>query len=325
MSEAPKHAKHAARPSDAQANASTDEQTALSPKPGTLARGAHAVTPEVVPDRPPLVQKLHDFAENRNPYTPPERLYTDRTSEEVSRLETKGLRRPFDLPLAVKIVLGASVAVAAVAGGVFVYHSADAILNADQREQAALQESLAREVRLNLPALSTLAPLDNASILATLQAESANVVDLTPLLADETGMEVVKLADDVDASNAETAAALWTGVGSLNAAEAVHLLNGSWLLAIDHSDGVNLNVRFADFTSGSAEAALAAAVTAQGLDGTATGDVTQDSSGNTIQTGSVTIADVPYQWQISVCPLDEFYGIAGMPETAMYVGVRLFQ
>ena len=67
----------------------------------------------------------------------------------------------------------------------------------------------------------------------------------------------------MDASNAETAAALWTGVGSLNAAEAVHLLNGSWLLAIDRSDGVNLNVRFADFTSGSAEAALAAAVTAQ--------------------------------------------------------------
>ena len=186
MSEAPKHAKHAARPSDAQANASTDEQTALSPKPGTLARGSARASRRKWCQTGPRSSRNCTISRRTAILT--RRLSAcipTGPSEEVSRLATKGLRRPFDLPLAVKIVLGASVAVAAVAGGVFVYHSADAILNADQREQAALQESLAREVTLNLPALSALAPLDNAGILATLQAESANVVDLTPLLADE--------------------------------------------------------------------------------------------------------------------------------------------
>ncbi len=325
MSEAPKHARHAAATPAAPQASSEAEQTALASSRGELARGAHAVTPEVLPDRLPLVQKLHDFAENRNPYTPAERLYTDRTSEEVSRLDGRALDRPFELPLPVKVGMGVAAAIALVAGGVFVYRTADSILYADEREQAALQESLSRDVTLGLPALSTLLPLDDASIMATLQEGGLNVVSLSDLLGSADGFEVVKLADGVEASEAVTEAAVWAGTGSVDAAEAVRLLNGSWTLSVDRSDGVNMNARFADFTSGSADAALAAAVTAQGLDGTATGDVTQDSSGNTIQVGQLSTDDALYQWQVSVCPLKDVYAVSGMPNTAMYVGVRFVQ
>ncbi len=321
MSDAPKHAKHAAPEGDG-ANGKGFELSRITKGGSSLARGgAHAVKPEVLSDKPTVVQKLHEFAENRNPYTPPERLYTDRTSEGVSRLDGTALSRPFDLTMPARIVMGVAVAAAAVLGGIAVFNVADTVLNADARSQAAFEDVLAREVSLDVPVLKDIALADDAAIRATLEANGAALVDVKDM-SETGGLSVVKLPADVDPT---AALALWAGTGSVSASDAASALYGAWFLNVEREDYVSMTLRYADFESGDESAALAAAVTAEGLDGTQNSEISEDSSGNTIQTGAVDAGGVMYNWQVSVCSLGEVFSVEGMPSSAIYVGVRFTQ
>ncbi len=321
MSDAPKHAKHAAPAGDG-ANGKGFELSRSIKGGSDLARGgAHAVKPEVLSDKPTVVQRLHDFAENRNPYTPPERLYTDRSAEGVSRLDGTALSRPFDLTMPVKIVMGVAVAAAAIIGGMAVFNTADTVLNAEARSEAAVGEVLSREVSLDLPVLKDIALADDATMRATLEAGGAALIDVKDMSATG-GLSVVKLPADVDPV---AALALWAGTGSVSASDAASALHGAWFLSVEREDYVSMTLRFADFDSSDEAAALAAAVTAEGLDGTQNSEVSEDSSGNLIQTGAVDAGGVMFNWQVSVCPLSEVFPVDGMPSSATYVGVRLTQ
>lgn len=311
------------------AAASENEMTEAKPAQSTgLASraAAHAVTPEVVKNGASLAERLHDFAENRNPYNPPERLYTDRRSEQVNRLDATALERPFNLPGKAKAVLGCAVALAAVGGGFFLHSVAEGVLLSDEREQAAIQESLSKGVELNLPALKDLSQLDDETIVSTLSADGSTIVDLNSLQGkQDAGLDLYKLPQGEDLETAKATAAMLLTTGLVSGSDAVDVLNGAWRLQVDRGEYLNLNLRYADFSSQTAQDAIAAAITSQGLDGTATSEISLDSSGNTIQTGTVDIAGIPYAWQVSTCPLNEVYAIEGLPSNAQYVGIRIHQ
>ncbi len=66
------------------------------------------------------------------------------------------LSRPLEMPVRVKAVMLAAMAVAAVAGGLFLSKYFDQVMNEPLRQQEALQENLAREVSYDLPSLAAL-------------------------------------------------------------------------------------------------------------------------------------------------------------------------
>ena len=87
-------------------------------------------------------------------------FFNERKKEYVSAggpvryLDGSSLARPFDLPKRALAVLCVFVLVAAVIGGVFLYNFLDTVLNASTREQASVEENLARDVSYDLPQAS---------------------------------------------------------------------------------------------------------------------------------------------------------------------------
>lgn len=88
---------------------------------------------------------------------------------------------------------------------------------------------------------------------------------------------------------------------------------------------MDIKVKYADFKSGSAEAAIQSAMTTEGWTGSTLGDSGIDSSGNTYQQGTISIAGTTYNWSVSVCDLSAVYSVDGLPANAQYVGIRLVQ
>ena len=48
-----------------------------------------------------------------------------------------------------------------------------------------------------------------------------------------------------------------------------------------------------------------------------------DESGNTFKSGTVQTEDETYFWRVSAVKFNDAYSIKGMPETAIYVGIRM--
>jgi len=69
----------------------------------------------------------------------------------------------------------------------------------------------------------------------------------------------------------------------------------------------------------------AAAIAAEGFDPATIAEdgMGVDEVGNTFKQGTVDVDGTAYTWKVSALPLSEMYDISGLPETAVYVGVRL--
>ena len=68
-----------------------------------------------------------------------------------------------------------------------------------------------------------------------------------------------------------------------------------------------------------------AAIAAEGFDPATIAEdgMGVDEVGNTFKQGTVDVDGTAYTWKVSALPLSEMYDISGLPETAVYVGVRL--
>lgn len=237
-------------------------------------------------------------------------------------LSGEALERPIEPPASVRRRSMAILAAAIVLGIAFLAFYFDSIINGPAREQALLEERIEQEVDLNLPSLPALIPLDDAAILATLQQSGDVLYERTPVGSTEP-FDVIKLPPDV--SLADAAALYLKGTASLSASEAALLLNGSWDLNIDREQGINMVVRYADFSSGNLERAISNAARSQGFDTAAAGvESGEDTSGNTFMSGAMEIAGASYTWRVSALPLSEVYSQAGLPEDAAYVGIRIY-
>lgn len=241
----------------------------------------------------------------------------------IRYLDGSSLARPINMPRPQLAVMGVFVIAAAIIGGVFLTNVLDNVLHAAERAQASVEQNLARPASYeNLPPMAMLMTLDDETIKQNLTDAGYTIYDMTS--AEEYpagGFEVIKLPDDV---SIEQAALLYAqGIPSLSAPDAALVLNGSWRMAMDRTSGANLSVKYADFKSGSVEAAVQAALAAEGLDATVLGESGVDEAGNTFQAGTVDAEDTTYSWKVSAIPLTSMYDISGLPDTAVYVGIRM--
>lgn len=240
----------------------------------------------------------------------------------VRYLDGTPLARPQTLSKAQMALAGVLVAAAAVIGVALASGIIDNVIHAADREQASVEQNLARGVSLDLPVLTSYIQMDDGSIKQALTDAGYVVYETTT--AEEYpdgGFDLYKLPSDV---SLEQAAALYAqGVASLSASDAALLLNGSWRMTVARQDYTDMRVRYADFSSGSVEAAVANAIAAEGLSGAAIAESGTDESGNTYQSGTVDVDGTTYAWRVSAIALSSVYDISGLPETAVYVGVRL--
>ena len=245
-------------------------------------------------------------------------------NENIRYMDAGALSRPLDPTREVRLGMAAAMVAAAVIGGVLLFNYFDGVVNAPAREQAALEENMAREVSLDLPGIASLMSLDDAGIMSVVQASGGEIYERVPVGTSADGsFEVIKLPEGV--SVADAGAIYLAGIDSVSPSEAVRVLNGAWDMKVSRTSGTDINIHFADFSSGSVQEAVQNAIVAAGLEQAALVDSGVDDSGNTYASGTVEADGAAYNWQVSGIALSEIYRIDGVSEDAAYVGVRFTQ
>lgn len=239
----------------------------------------------------------------------------------IRYMDGSRLLRPISMPRSQQIIAGVLVLVAVIVGVRLGANVIGSVSTANEQSQASVEENLSRAVTYDLPVLTQFVDLDDQTILDTFAAAGYTVYNQTPDGAS--GLDLVKLPADVSVTDA--AAMYAKGVSSLTASNAALLLNGSWTLDIDRSDGLSFVVKYADFSSSSLEAAIQSAIAAEGFDAASTSGngIDTDEVGNKFESGTVDIDGTTYTWRVSATALSDKYDIKGLPESAAYVGIRL--
>ncbi len=235
-------------------------------------------------------------------------------------MDGSALKRPFDPPRYVIAVCVVAAVAAFVVGGFLGGKAIDQILHGDERAAATVAENIARDVSYNLPNMQSYIGLDDASILNSFAEAGYLLYDLTT--DGEDGIDTMKLPDDTSLSDA--AITLGAGISNMDAVAASKYLVGSWRFTVDRGDVVSMRVRYCDLRSSDASAAIIAALESQGWNGNADVTITGegvDEVGNTYKEGTLPGGAT---WRISACDLSAVYDIAGLPETAQYVGIRVY-
>ena len=246
--------------------------------------------------------------------------HTDYSIEKgnIRYMDGSSLLRPMDMPRSQQIIMAVFVIIAVIIGVRLATGAITAVSDSNTQSKTSVEENLARSVSYNLPVLTQMVDMDDQAILDSLTAAGYTVYNQT---AEGTaGLDLVKLPSDVTVADA--AAMYAKGVGSLSASQAALLLNGSWTLTVDRADTLSMAVKYADFSSSTLEAAIQAAIAAEGFE-VSSASMDTDEVGNTFQTGTVDIDGDTYTWRVSAAPLSDKYDIKGLPSTAAYVGIRL--
>lgn len=240
----------------------------------------------------------------------------------VRYLDGSSLTRPLEAPRPQMLAMAAFVLAAAVIGGVFLFNVIDNVTHSAERTRATVEQNLARPASMaSLPNLASLVGLDAEGVKTAFAESGWSIADKGALSGDESGnLDLIKLPDDVSEAQALL---MYSNVSSLSAADATLLLNGSWQFTSEAGGSVNMRVKYADFSSGSVEAAIQAAMASEGLEGSTLGESGVDDAGNTFQTGTIDVDGTTYAWRVSAIALSSVYDITGLPDTAVYVGVRM--
>lgn len=258
-----------------------------------------------------------NFLKKRNSYV--------ESSGPINYLDDSGLTRPFVMPKSQVALMGIFIILAVAIGSYLLFHTVDSIQGKAARDQAALEQNLSRQVAYDLPLLPAIIEIEDNEALKQSFIEAGNTVyDATHEEEALAGnLRIVKLPPDM--SELDAAVMLeGKGINGLDAANAARLLNGSWTLDVNRSEGLSMRVTYTDFTSHTIETAIQNALATEGFDPAASvDDAGVDEAGNTFQTGIVTVNDTEYTWKISAIALSDVYDISGLPEDAVYVGIRL--
>ncbi len=237
-------------------------------------------------------------------------------------LDAESLSRTQTMPSIVIAILIVALVVASFIGVVIIYWYSDSVLNAQAKEQDAIEESLTREVSRDVPDLMSFVQMSDEEIMDTLRSTGATLYERTAVgTSEEGGFEVIKLPDDV---TIDDAVLMYTnGINNLSAPDAVNLLNGSWDLTVSREAGTNIHLGYADFSANSLGAAVQSAINASGLGHEEILESGEDSSGNTYATGTFEVDEDIFTWRVSVVPLSDMYSISSLPTSSYYVGIRI--
>ncbi len=258
----------------------------------------------------------HDFVETSN------EVSTDKAFPgSVTYMDGSALKRPLTLPKKLWPILLAIAAVALVIG-YNIAHSIDHnVVHRSDRVEEQIVALINRGVAQDVPVLSSYIGMDDETILQSMTDAGFTYVDMNEINGTgEASIDVIKIPSDMTVEDA--AVAYTDGVSKLDNMTAAKFLSGSWRFMVVRESGYSYSVKYADFNSGGAQAAIQAAIESQGLVESEMGDTGVDDNGNTFQNGTISIDGTTYAWSISACNLSDVYSIAGMPENAQYVGIR---
>lgn len=236
-------------------------------------------------------------------------------------MDGSALKRPLDLPRTMWPILAVILVVAAFFG-MRMAHSLDYnVAHHSDRVKEQVQAVIDRGVTQDVPVLSDYRGMEDDAILQSMTDAGFTYVDMNEINGTgEATIDVIKLPSDMTVDDA--AAAYTDGVSSLDNLTAAKFLSGSWRFMAVRGTGYSYSVRYADFSSGSAQDAVNAAVSAQGFAESNLGDSGVDDNGNTFQNGTIDIDGSTYAWSVSACALSDVYTVNGLPDDAQYVGVR---
>lgn len=258
-----------------------------------------------------LVEKL--FYSSKREYT--------RTDGNIAYLDTTGLTRPLGIPKPQRIFVAILVVIAIVIGIFIIKDTVISSLQATVLAEKTISSNLARPASIeSIPHLPDLIDLDDAAIISALEKNGGNFYSATEM-ADSGNLTIYKIPDDL--AVADAAIQYRRGIGSLTAADATFLLNGSWSLSVDRMGTTSMIVRYADFSTKDPTTAVQNALAKEEFDTASITETGVDDSDNTFTTGTLKVGDTECIWKISALPLSDVYSIHGMPEDACYVGVRL--
>lgn len=258
-----------------------------------------------------LVEKL--FYSGNREYT--------RVDGNVTYLDGRNLTRPTEIPKQQRIIMIALVAVAVVIGIFIIKDTVISSLQATVLAEKTIAENLARPASIeSIPHLPNLIDLDDAAIITALEKGGGNYYSAAEM-TNSNNLTIYKIPDDL--SVADAAVQYRRGIGSLTAADATFLLNGSWSLSVDRLGTTSMVVHYADFSTGDPQIAIQNALAKEGFDVSSITDSGIDDSNNTFTTGTIKVGDTDCIWKISALSLDNVYSISGLPEDSCYVGVRL--
>ena len=240
----------------------------------------------------------------------------------VAHLTAPSLGRPLEFPRTEyrKLLVIAGVAVLFSIILIIAYNAT--VVGDLQRQQALVSEAISREVSLDLPNLQNYVGKTNEAMRETLKSDGYTIYDNSN---DEDynvdGFDLFKVASDIDPEKA--GAAYSQGIENLKPVDAARYLAGSWRFLVSRADGVELRLRYADFESADARAAIEAALASQGFDDADLDSIAEDTMGNTNISGTFKKGKSNYEYTISACDLSQVYDIDGAPENAQYVGIRV--
>ncbi len=255
------------------------------------------------------------------PYRNHEPEFTD-VEGSVKYIDGSSLARPFELPRKSYALAGVFIVVAALIGAFMLAKYFDGVYGAPARAEQTVADNLARDVSYDIPNLTTFMESSDDTIKQSLIDAGYTTYETTKEVQyPDGGFNIVKLPSDV--SLAEAGVMYASGVSSLSATDASRLLKGSWTLTVNRTGTTDMRLKFADFSSGSVDAAIQSAIKAGGLTEAAVIDAGTDDAGNTYQSGTIDANGTTYKWRVSAIPLSSVYKINGLLDTAIYVGIRM--
>ena len=239
----------------------------------------------------------------------------------VRYMDGSDLNRPITMPIKQAFVLIVIIIIAAVIG-YFILNNT--IFESQRQQEAQTQATLAyaaADASVNhLPSLATVSTMDDASVVPTIASTGAQIYDIAAANGEE-GVEFFCFPASV---TLEEGTALYTkGISSLSADQATKILAGGYYLAVSHDSGTTVVARYADFTSGTIEAAMTAAAASQGIDAATATESGTDDAGNRYMTGTAELEGGTYTWRVSSLPLSDMYSVSGFPDNSFYVGIRM--
>lgn len=244
----------------------------------------------------------------------------------VRYLDDSGLIRPFTMQKPHIALMGVFIIVAALIGGYLLFSTISHVQGKAIRDQAALEQNLTREVPYDLPLLPAIIEIeDNETLKQSFIDAGHTIYDMTNEDEAAAGnLRIIKLPPEISELDA-VAILRGEGVSELSAIKAALLLNGSWTLEVRRSEGLTMRVTYTDFASHDIETAIQKALMTEGFDPDTIFEdgAGVDDIGNTYRSGTITINDTEYIWRVSAIDFSNVYDISGMPEDAVYVGIRL--
>lgn len=250
------------------------------------------------------------------------KMSQQRMNENVRYYDVSTLERSPLFPSRYKKFAIVLVIIAAIVGiaGFLIYNYV--VLQAPARTQAAVEEALSQDVQADYPYLQSYIGWNADEVVADLDARGISHFEIPS--TDPTGNTYMLFHAPSTLSVDDAKTYYEKGISKVEPPQAAQLLNGGWELSISSDSSSGIRVRYADFTSGSIDSAIANALSMQGLADSEMKEAGTDTSGNTYQTGILEIDEEEYIWRISALKLSDVYSV-DLADDAVYVGVRIYK